>query len=309
MAVQEGIARSGVSEDVVGFEPAPATREALERAHPARYLDAVEALCERGPGAIDADTRVSGPASWEAALVAAGAGLDAVARLDRGEADSAFLAVRPPGHHATPSRPMGFCLLNNVAVTAAALAERGEQVLVVDWDVHHGNGTQEIFFEDPRVLYVSFHQYPFYPGTGAATETGRGPGAGSTINVPFSAGTAGDAYRYAIDEVIVPAAEGFGATWLVASAGFDAHRDDPLAELELSAGDFFDITARVMALVPPGRRIAFLEGGYDAAALADSVSASVAALAGVREARPEPPTSGDIGLAEVDAVRSLRAGL
>jgi acetoin utilization deacetylase AcuC-like enzyme len=197
---------------------------------------------------------------------------------------------------------MGFCLINNVAVAAAALADRGERVLIVDWDAHHGNGTQDVFYADDRVFYVSMHQYPWYPGTGRIDETGVGEGEGTTVNLPFPAGTGGDAYRAAIDEVIVPIAERFQPTWLVASAGFDGHRADPLAGLGLTAGDFADVTARVMALVPAGRRLAFLEGGYDLQALAASAGACVAALAGV-EYRPEAATSGGPGFEVVAAVR------
>ena len=168
-------------------------------------------LIETHPRCIDADT-VASPGSWDAALVAAGAGLDAVARLERREAGSAFCAVRPPGHHATSKRPMGFCLLNNVVVTAAALAERGRRVLVVDWDAHHGNGTQDAFYGDPRVAYVSIHQWPLYPGTGRLEETGEGEGEGTTMNLPVPAGTTGDVYLAALDEVVRPSPLSSGPT-------------------------------------------------------------------------------------------------
>src|SRR6185436_3501446 len=157
------------------------------------------------------------------AVLAAGAGLDAIDRLDRGDASAAFLAVRPPGHHATPTRAMGFCLLNNVAVTAAALAARGERVIILDWDAHHGNGTQDAFYDDPRVLYVSFHEHPLYPFTGKLHEAGHGAGAGSTINVPLPEGATGDVYLHAMDDLVAPAVEAFAPTWLLLSAGFDGH--------------------------------------------------------------------------------------
>ncbi len=188
---------------------------------------------------------------------------------------------------------MGFCLFNNVAVTAAMLAGQGERVMVLDWDAHHGNGTQDIFYDRAEVLYVSLHQFPFYPGTGSLSETGAGPGKGATVNLPFPAGTTGDAYRLAFDEVLTPLAEEFAPSWLLISAGFDAHRADPLTDLGLSAGDFADLTAKAVRLVPPGRLIAFLEGGYDLRSLSICVGACVAALGGV-DYRPEPASQGEI---------------
>ena len=297
-AVLAGIAASAVAEAVVAVTPRPATRAELERVHPPALLDALERFCAEGGGAIDPDTSASS-GSWSAAVLAAGAGLDSVERLDRGDATAVFCAVRPPGHHASRAQPRGFCLLNAVAVTAAALAERGERVLVLDCDVHHGIGTQDIFYADPRVLFVSVHRYGgFYPGTGGLSEVGEGDAVGTTVNVPLPHGAAGDAYRMAFAEVIAPAVERFSPTWVLVSAGFDAHRRDPLADLALSAGDFADLTAESIALAPPGRRIAFLEGGYDLAALAASASACVGALAGER-LRPEPVTAGQEGLGAV----------
>jgi len=248
-----------------------------------------------------------GPGSWTAARLAAGAGLVAVDSLRAGEADMAFCAVRPPGHHATPTRSMGFCLLNNVAVTAAALADAGERVAIVDIDAHHGNGTQEAFFGDGRVLFASCHQWPLYPGTGAADEVGTGEGEGMTINVPLPAGAAGDTYRHALDALIVPAVERFAPDWLLVSAGFDAHRADPLTDLGLSSGDYADLMERLTALVSRGRLVAFLEGGYDLGALADSAGAVVAAALGIRH-RPEPATGEGPGRDVVDA-QILRHGV
>ena len=307
-AVHLGAEAPGLGDALVGLTPRPATRAELEAVHPGPYLDRIEAFCRQGGGYVDGDT-VVGPESYDAATLAAGAGLTAIEALDRGDAGatSAFLAVRPPGHHARAGQAMGFCLVNNVAVAAAALAGRGERVLVVDYDVHHGNGTQEIFYDDPRVLYVSFHEWPLYPGTGALDESGAGAGAGTTVNFPLPAGTTGDVYRAAIDDVLAPLVADWSPTWLLVSAGFDAHRADPLAGLELAAGDFADITAELLAFVPEGRRIVFLEGGYDLGALEMSTTACLGAMAGI-DLRPEPATSGGPGHRVVAAAAERLAG-
>jgi acetoin utilization deacetylase AcuC-like enzyme len=305
-AVLTGAWRAGLGEALVPVVPRPATREELATVHPPEFLDTLERFCAGGGGAIDADT-VAVPASWEAAVLAAGGGVDAADRLVAGEAAAAFCAVRPPGHHARPAQAMGFCLLNSAAVTAGVLADRGERVLVLDWDAHHGNGTQDAFFDDGRVLYVSLHEYPLYPGTGALRETGAGAGAGTTINVPLPAGATGDVYLAALDDLVAPAVEGFGPTWLIVSAGFDAHRADPLTGLGLSSGDFADLTRRSLAFAPPGRRLLFLEGGYDLQALADSTAACLAALEGI-DVRPEAATSGGPGGEVVRAAVALRSG-
>jgi acetoin utilization deacetylase AcuC-like enzyme len=241
------------------------------------------------------------------ARLSAGAGLVAIEALRRGEAGAAFVATRPPGHHATATRAMGFCLLNNVAIGAAALAAAGERVAIIDWDVHHGNGTQDIFWDDPRVLYVSTHQSPAYPGTGHADEVGGSAAVGTTLNVPLPPGSRGDALRAAFDELIAPAVEEFAPTWVLISAGFDAHRDDPLASLEWSAGDYADITAAVAALAPQrGRVVAYLEGGYDLAALRRSAGATIASLAGTKW-RPEGATDRGDGRDVVAFARRARA--
>jgi acetoin utilization deacetylase AcuC-like enzyme len=189
-------------------------------------------------------------------------------------------------------------------VAGAVLADRGERVLIVDWDAHHGNGTQDAFYSDPRVLYVSMHQFPLYPGTGRLDETGEGAGAGTTINFPFPPGATGDTYRAALDDVLAGAVESFEPSWVIVSAGFDGHRADPLTDLGLSAGDFADLTTAVVGSVGPGHRLAFLEGGYDLTALAESAAASIAALAG-ESYRPEAPTSGGPGGAVVEASRLI----
>jgi len=198
---------------------------------------------------------------------------------------------------------MGFCLLNNVAIAAAALAERGERIAIIDWDVHHGNGTQDIFWNDDRVLYVSTHQAPFYPGTGRVGETGGPSATGCTVNIPLPAGATGDVIRSAFDEVIAPVVERFAPTWVLVSAGFDAHRNDPLADLGLSAGDFAVLARLVEGFAPRRGRLAFfLEGGYDLDAVEASVSAVLAALVGQRQ-RTEEPTAGGPGADAVAAAR------
>jgi len=292
-AVLVGVERSHLDSMIVPVASTPADRADLTRVHPEEFVAAIERFCAAGGGNLDGDTAAV-PESWDAALLAAGAGLDAVARMERGEGDAAFCVVRPPGHHATATRAMGFCLFNNLAVTAAALAARGERVLVVDFDAHHGNGTQDIFYADDAVAYVSLHEHPLYPGTGALDEVGAGAGTGWTVNLPLPAGDTGDTYRRAVDEVIAPLAEQHGSTWLLLSAGFDAHRRDPLTGLGLSSGDIGDFTADLLQLVPPGRRLAYLEGGYDLEALADCTASCLAALAGERQ-HAEPPTAGGPG--------------
>jgi acetoin utilization deacetylase AcuC-like enzyme len=304
-AVERGVEAAGLAGAVGPIGGRMALPDELGRVHAPGYLRALEKLAEAGGGDLDPDTPMS-PGSWLTARWAAGTVLAAVEALERDGTTPAFVAVRPPGHHATATRAMGFCLVNNVAVAAAALAERGERVLVVDWDVHHGNGTQEIFWDDPRVLYASLHQSPAYPGTGRAAEIGGAGALGLTVNVPLPPGATGDVALAAVDEVIAPAAEAFAPTWVLVSAGFDAHRDDPLADLLLSAGDFADLTRRVVALAPrPGRVVAVLEGGYDLAALARSAGATVAALAGESH-RPEPATGGGTGRSAVAEARRIR---
>jgi acetoin utilization deacetylase AcuC-like enzyme len=302
-AVAAGVTECGMEDALRPLAPRDATRAELGRVHADALPDVVEALSARGGGAVDPDTVVSS-GSYAAAARAAGAGLAAVDALERGEGSAAFLGIRPPGHHATGTRPMGFCLFNNVAVTAAALRAHGARVCIVDYDAHHGNGTQDIFWEDPDVLYVSLHEWPLYPGTGRLDDTGAGPGAGATCNLPLPAGTTGDVYQRAFDEVIEPLVARFAPDWVLVSCGFDAHRADPLTRLALSAGDFGALAGRARQLAPrPGRTVVFLEGGYDLDAVRDSVAATLPALLDERPERREAPTGGGPGVEVVEAAR------
>jgi len=305
LAVERGISEADLGDAVTVVRPRPATDDELARVHDRRLVEALDRFGASGGGHLDADTTV-GPRSMEAARLAAGAGLELAERMRAGEGDAGFCAVRPPGHHATSRRAMGFCLFNNVAVVAAALAEAGEKVVIVDYDAHHGNGTEEVFWRDPEVLFASLHEWPLYPGTGALGDVGAGPGRGATINVPLPAGATGDIYRRAVAELIGPAAEAHGATWLLVSAGFDAHRADPLTGLGLTSADFADITGDLLALAPAGRRILFLEGGYDLDAVADSTGAVLSRLLEL-DHRPEPPTAGGPGSDVVSAALRVRA--
>ncbi len=304
-AVMAGIDDLQLGTDLHMLAPREAETAQLARVHDPAYLEELAAFCENGGGDLDPDTYAK-PDSWTAARQAAGAGLAAVESLRRGLGDVAFVAARPPGHHALPDRAMGFCLLNNIAISAAALVDEGERVLIVDWDVHHGNGTQAIFWDEPNVLYVSTHQWPLFPGTGAATEIGGPNALGRTVNIPLRAGATGDIVRQAIDQVALPAIEDFDPTWVLVSAGFDAHRADPLAELALSSGDFADLAKTVASFAPrTGRLVLFLEGGYDLGALRKSVAGSLGSLLG--DSHPsEGPTFGGPGTEMVSQVRAQR---
>ncbi|HEV2539396.1 MAG TPA: histone deacetylase family protein [Frateuria sp.] len=263
------------------IESPRASREALERVHAPAYVARMLASAPAtGLVQLDEDTYLS-PGSAEAALRAAGAVVAAVDAVLDASASRAFCAVRPPGHHATADQAMGFCLFNNVAVGAAhALAERGlERVAIADFDVHHGNGTQDIFAQEPRVLFVSSHQWPLYPGSGAAGETG----VGNLVNAPLPPDTGSRAFRQVWEEMLLPRLHAFAPQLLLVSAGFDAHRDDPLAQLQLEADDYAWLTARLLDVArthAAGRVVSTLEGGYDLGALAACAAAHVGALMG-----------------------------
>ena len=294
-AVAAGLDDLHLGSDLQLLAPYSAGLEELRRVHHDTYLEMLAGFCDAGGGDLDPDTYATAD-SFAAARRAAGAGLAAVEALRSGEADVAFAAIRPPGHHALAERAMGFCLLNNVAVAAAALRAEGERVLIVDWDVHHGNGTQAIFWDDPDVLYVSTHQWPLYPGGGTAGEVGGGLGFGATVNLPLPAGATGDVVRRALDDIARPVIERFAPSWVLVSAGFDAHREDPLAELALSSGDFAGLARTTADFAPrPGRLVLFLEGGYDLGSLRRSVAATLSTVLGDPDVA-EPATSGGPGM-------------
>ncbi len=254
--------------------------ETIALAHPRAYVEALaEATPQQGLVRLDGDTTLS-PGSYEAALRAAGGAVHAVDEVMAGRAANAFVATRPPGHHAETATPMGFCLFNNVAIAARHAQKKygAEHVAIVDFDVHHGNGSQEIFWSDRTVMYASTHEMPLYPGTGAKTEQGA---HGTIVNAPLRAGDGGEPFRAAFDEVLLPRLRNFGADLLIVSAGFDAHMRDPLANLNLVESDFAWVTEQLMAFArrhAQGRLVSVLEGGYDLQGLAGSVAAHVAAL-------------------------------
>ena len=261
--------------------PREATREQLLRVHDASHLERISETAGRAV-ALDPDTYTS-PESYEIALLAAGAAVDAVERVMGGPHTAAFALVRPPGHHAERNRAMGFCLFNNIAVAAAHARTLGAgRIAIMDFDVHHGNGTQHLFEQEPTILYVSTHQHPYYPGTGSADEVGTGGGAGFTVNVPIESGAVDADYRFVFDEVVLPVLRQFQPDLLLVSAGFDAHERDPLATMRLTAEGFGAMTAALRGVAEEtcgGRMALVAEGGYDLQALAASLDQTVRALA------------------------------
>jgi acetoin utilization deacetylase AcuC-like enzyme len=290
LAVEEGLSRSGLLEKCRLAQWEPASIESVGLCHTAEHVGDLKERSACGGGAYDADT-VLCEESYDVALYAAGAACDAVERVLLGKDANAFCLVRPPGHHAVADRAMGFCLFNNVAVAAKRALELGvDRALIVDFDVHHGNGTQDLFWEDPRVGFLSIHRYPFWPGSGCASETGAGDGLGTTLNVPMAADVTPREYLHALASSLEHLADKLRPEIILVSAGFDAHRHDPIGSLGLDAEDFACITTLLVEAARSycdGRLVSLLEGGYHAAALAECVQVHLAGLLDAAEESQE----------------------
>jgi len=293
-------------------EPVPAPREAILRVHSTRFLDRLESAAGRA-AMLDPDTFTSAE-SWEITQLAAGAAVGAVDAVLDGQPTRAAALVRPPGHHSNRDFARGFCLVNNAAVAAAHALERGlARVAIVDFDVHHGNGTQEIFEADPRVLYISTHQWPLYPGTGRADEAGMGAGRGYTVNVPMERGATDDDYALVFDGIVVPVTSRFAPELVIISAGFDAHEEDPIGAMRMSANGFARLTGQLCAVADgcaAGRVVLVTEGGYHLRALAASLAASLSAMGGGPQADQVPAAGGGAsgrGLAAVQQARAVQS--
>jgi acetoin utilization deacetylase AcuC-like enzyme len=283
-AILAALDASGLRTDLLELAAQPASEAQMLAVHQRRLLEVVRAAASRGPHWLTPDTYIR-PGSWDAARMAAGAAVAAVDAVWSGQAANAFALIRPPGHHATPSQPMGFCLLNNIAIAARhALDVLGaERVAIVDFDVHHGNGTQDCFYDDGRVFFCSTHAWPFYPNTGAADEMGAEDGYGTTLNLPLPYGTGDTGFQLLYDQVVLPALRRFAPQLILVSAGYDAHWDDPLGPLSLSIDGYAALTQRLVQLageICDGKIVLVLEGGYSLTALAGGVMASLGVLMG-----------------------------
>ncbi len=282
-AIMQRLEQTGTGAKLSRIEPRKAEDEWVTLVHEPGYVASLDQQAPtHGRISLDADTAMS-PGTLTAAYLAAGGALAGVDAIMAGEVQHAFCAVRPPGHHAEADRAMGFCFFNNVAIAARYVQKRYglQRVLIVDWDVHHGNGTQHSFESDPSVLFFSTHQYPHYPGTGRASERGSGLAEGLTINVPMEAGEGDEEYRAVFQKVLVPAADLFMPDFVILSAGFDAHREDPLASMGLTEDGYQDLTVIVADIAKrhcQGRLLSSLEGGYNLTALAASVERHIRAL-------------------------------
>ncbi|MBI5789436.1 MAG: histone deacetylase [Candidatus Schekmanbacteria bacterium] len=283
-AIIHSLHKSGLWEKLIHLAPRAATREEITLIHTPEHIQNIEAACKQGVGNLDPDTMICKD-SYHVALLAAGGVLTAVDALFTGQINNAFCAVRPPGHHAETNIAMGFCLFNNIAIAARYAQQKNycERVLILDWDAHHGNGTQHAFWEDSSVFYCSLHQYPHYPGSGAEEERGAGSGEGFTLNLPMPVNACDQTYMQALTEKFIPAAEKFAPQLILISAGFDAHTADPLADLAITTDGFRHMTDLVLKLaeqICQGRIISVLEGGYNLPALGDSVAGHIQELLG-----------------------------
>jgi len=303
LAIMDLLKKEGVLDRLKLIEPKPVPRELLQTVHAPRYIQLVEEMAKSGGGHLDLDTYM-GPHSYDAALMAAGGTVEAVRAVLDGEVENAFALVRPPGHHATPMRGMGFCIFNNVAIAARYALGRKEveRVLIVDFDVHHGNGTQDIFYRDPSVLYFSTHQYPHYPGTGYITDIGEGEGYGYTVNVPLRGWVGDEGFKAIFEEILVPIAQRYRPNLILVSAGFDSHWADPLASMLLSIRGYAELARILKSLAEElcqGRIVFVLEGGYKLEVLSHCVLNTFYILMGEEKVvdplgpspRPEQPVN------------------
>ena len=272
---------TSLAEDCLIMDPVPASRDDIARIHSPEYIATLESLCKGGSGFYDQDTPYS-QQTFNTALHAAGAGIVLADALLAGEIKNGFAAVRPPGHHSLADRAMGFCFFNNIAVCAGYLQHRGlKRIFILDFDVHHGNGTQDTFYRDDTVFFCSLHRYPFYPGSGAAQETGEGKGTGYTLNIPLPGGSGKEIYLNRFEKQVIPAIMEFGPDCILVSAGFDAHQKDPLGGMGLDSESYYTLTKLIADCAEKtcqGRILSFLEGGYHIPSLVDSVFAHIKAL-------------------------------
>jgi acetoin utilization deacetylase AcuC-like enzyme len=311
-AVRDALIAAGIAGRGRQIATRAATDAELAAVHGGSYLSSLERTVPGNTGWLDADTYYS-PRTWDAALAAAGSACDLATRVMTGELSQGLAVVRPPGHHATRDQAMGFCLLNNVAAAAAAARAAGAaRVAIVDWDVHHGNGTQDIFWNDPSVLYISAHQFPYYPGTGAPTEVGGDAAKGTTLNVGLPAGSGDDVYAAVFDHVFLPAIGRFEPDVIFISAGFDAFEHDPLAGMRVTHRGFAQMAQRLRFAADraaAGRIISVLEGGYDLDGLAGGMTAVLGALTQVTEppAIAPLPATGTLARAAIDGTLAAHA--
>ncbi len=295
-AIISYLEQTKLKQQLTPIKPRAATVEELSLVHHKQHISHVREVAQKGGGWLDADTVMSAD-SYEAALYAAGGAIRATEAAIKGEVNSAFALVRPPGHHATVTRAMGFCLFNNVAIAAKyALAKyKLERILIIDFDVHHGNGTQEAFYDNPQVLYISTHEYPFYPGTGSLDETGKGEVKGTTVNIPLPAGCGNAEYLQAFEQIIVPATRRFKPQLILVSAGYDSHWADGIAMMQVTVTGFAQMITIIKGLADElcsGHLVFSLEGGYNISALAASVRATFEVLLGntnIEDPLGQPP--------------------